>query len=109
MNTATATPLLHPTERYAGTLANPGVRLYLCLAASAQASADKLYAMYMRMYAHKDGEGEGDGNAIWDGYWSLKQDAHRLVVELRNRGGLLFFGSCAATAIASAKQMGEAA
>ena len=90
-----------------GTLANPAVRLYLRLASSAQASADKLYAMYMRMYAHKDGE--GDGNAIWDGYWSLKQDAHRLVVELRNRGGLLFFGSCAATAIAIAKQMGEAA
>lgn len=88
-----------------GTLANPAVRLYLHVAASAQASADKLYAMYMRMAAHKDDE--GDGNAIWDGYWSLKQDAHRLVVELRNRGGLLFFGSCAATAIA--KQMGEAA
>ena len=88
-----------------GTLANPGVRLYLSMAASAQASADKLHAMYMRMDAHKDGE--GDGNAIWDGYWSLKQDAHRLVMELRNRGGLLFFGSCAATAIA--KQMGEAA
>ena len=88
-----------------GTLANPGVRLYLRMAASAQASADKLHAMYMRMDAHKDGEDAC--NAIWDGYWSLKQDALRLVVELRNRGGLLFFGSCAATAIA--KQMGEAA
>lgn len=98
MNRTTATNV-------SGTLANPGVRLYLHMAASAQASADKLYAMYMLMYAHKDGE--GDGNAIWDGFWSLKQDAHRLVVELRNRGGLLFFGSCAATAIA--KQMGEAA
>lgn len=93
------------TPAATGTLANPAVRLYLHVAASAQASADKLYAMYMRMAAHKDDE--GDGNAIWDGYWSLKQDAHRLVVELRNRGGLLFFGSCAATAIA--KQMGEAA
>ena len=88
-----------------GTIAIPAVRLYLRLAASAQASADKLHAMYMRMDAHKDGEDAG--NAIWDGYWSLKQDALRLVVELRNRGGLLFFGSCAATAIA--KQMGEAA
>lgn len=88
-----------------GTLANPAVRLYLRTAASAQASADKLHAMYMRMDHHKDGEDAG--NAIWDGYWSLKQDAHRLVMELRNRGGLLFFGSCAATAIA--KQMWEAA
>ena len=88
-----------------GTLANPAVRLYLRMAASAQASADKLHAMYMRINADKDGEDAC--NAIWDGYWSLKQDALRLVVELRNRGGLLFFGSCAATAIA--KQMGEAA
>lgn len=88
-----------------GALANPGVCLYLRMAASAQASADKLHAMYMRMAAHKDDD--ADSNAIWDGYWSLKQDAHRLVMELRNRGGLLFFGSCAATAIA--KQMGEAA
>lgn len=93
----------HPVAT--GTLANPGVRLYLRMAASAQASADKLHAMYMRMAAHKDDD--ADSNAIWDGFWSLKQDAHRLVVELRNRGGLLFFGSCAATAIA--KQMGEAA
>lgn len=93
------------TTQPTGTLANPGVRLYLCLADSAQASADKLYAMYMRMAAHKDDE--GDGNAIWDGFWSLKQDAHRLVLELRNRGGLLFFGSCAATAIA--ERMGDAA
>ena len=88
-----------------GTLANRSVRLYLSMAASAQASADKLHAMYMRMAAHKDDE--GDGNAIWDGYWSLKQDAHRLVLELRNRGGLLFFGSCAATAIA--ERRGDAA
>ena len=72
---------------------------------SAQASADKLLAMYMRMDAHKDGEDAC--NAIWDGFWSLKQDAHRLAMDLRNAGGLLFFGSCAATAIA--KQMGEAA
>ena len=86
------------TPAVTGTLANPGVRLYLSMAASAQASADKLHAMYMHMAAHKDDE--GDGNAIWDGFWSLKQDAHRLVLELRNRGGLLFFGSCAATAIA---------
>ena len=93
------------TPAATGTLANPAVRLYLCLAASAQASADKLHAMYMRMDAHKDGE--GDGNAIWDGFWSLKQDVHRLAMDLRNAGGLLFFGSCAATAIA--KQMGEAA
>ena len=93
------------TPAATGTLANPVVRLYLRMAASAQASADKLHAMYMRMDAHKDGE--GDGNAIWDGFWSLKQDALRLVVDLRNAGGLLFFGSCAATAIA--KQMGEAA
>ena len=93
------------TPAATGTLADSGVHLCLRLASSAQASADKLHAMYMRMAAHKDDE--GDGNAIWDGFWSLKQDAHRLVVELRNRGGLLFFGSCAATAIA--KQMGEAA
>ena len=93
------------TPAATGTLANPAVRLYLHMAASAQASADKLHAMYMHMAAHKDDE--GDGNAIWDGYWSLKQDALRLVVELRNRGGLLFFGSCAATAIA--KQMGGGA
>lgn len=97
--TATQTPAA------TGTLANHGVRLYLSMAASAQASADKLHAMYMRMAAHKDDE--GDGNAIWDGFWSLKQDAHRLVLELRNRGGLLFFGSCAATAIA--ERRGDAA
>ena len=95
----------NPNDRYAGTLANPAVRLYLRMAASAQASADKLHAMYMRMDARKDGEDAC--SAIWDGYWSLKQDALRLVVELRKRGGLLFFGSCAATAIA--EQMGEAA
>ena len=105
MNTATATPLLHPTERYAGTLANPGVRLYLRMAASAQASADKLHAMYMRMDAHKDGEDAC--SAIWDGYWSLKQDARRRALDLRNAGGLLFFGSCAATAIA--ERRGDAA
>ena len=93
------------TPAATGTLANPGVRLYLRMAASAQASADKLHAMYMRMDAHKDGEDAC--NAIWDGFWSLKQDAHRLAMDLRNAGGLLFFGSCAATAIA--KQMGEAA
>ena len=93
------------TPAATGTLANPAVRLYLSMAASAQASADKLHAMYMRMAAHKDDE--GDGNAIWDGFWSLKQDAHRLVLELRNRGGLLFFGSCAATAIA--ERRGDAA
>ena len=93
------------TPAVTGTLANPGVRLYLRMAASAQASADKLHAMYMRMAAHKDDD--ADGNAIWDGYWSLKQDAHRLVLELRNRGGLLFFGSCAATAIA--ERRGDAA
>ena len=93
------------TPAVTGTLANPGVHLYLRLAASAQASADKLHAMYMRMDHHKDGEDAC--NAIWDGYWSLKRDARRLVVDLRNAGGLLFFGSCAATAIA--KQMGEAA
>lgn len=93
------------TPAATGTLANPAVRLYLRLAASAQASADKLHAMYMRMDAHKDGEDAC--NAIWDGFWSLKQDAHRLAMDLRNAGGLLFFGSCAATAIA--KQMGEAA
>lgn len=88
-----------------GTLANPAVCLYLRIADRAQASADKLHAMYMRMDHHKDGEDAC--NAIWDGFWSLKQDAQRLVVDLRNAGGLLFFGSCAATAIA--KQMGEAA
>ena len=93
------------TPAATGTLANPAVRLYLHMAASAQASADKLHAMYMRMDAHKDGEDAC--NAIWDGFWSLKQDAHRLAMDLRNAGGLLFFGSCAATAIA--KQMGEAA
>ena len=93
------------TPAATGTLANPAVRLYLRMAASAQASADKLHAMYMRMDAHKDGEDAC--NAIWDGFWSLKQDAHRLAMDLRNAGGLLFFGSCAATAIA--KQMGEAA
>ena len=93
------------TPAATGTLANPAVRLYLRMASSAQASADKLHAMYMRMDADKDGEDAC--NAIWDGYWSLKQDAHRRVVDLRNAGGLLFFGSCAATAIA--KQMGEAA
>lgn len=93
------------TPAATGTLANPAVRLYLRLAASAQASADKLHAMYMRMDHHKDGEDAC--NAIWDGYWSLKRDARRLVVDLSNAGGLLFFGSCAATAIA--KQMGEAA
>ena len=98
MNTATATNV-------SATIADPAVRLYLRLAASAQASADKLHAMYMRMDHHKDGEDAC--NAIWDGYWSLKQDAHRLAMDLRNAGGLLFFGSCAATAIA--KQMGEAA
>lgn len=88
-----------------GTIANPAVRLYLRLAANDQASADKLHAMYMRMDAHKDGEDAC--SAIWDGYWSLKQDARRRAMDLRNAGGLLFFGSCAATAIA--KQMGEAA
>ena len=93
------------TPAATGTLANPGVHLYLRLASSAQASADKLHAMYMRMAAHKDDE--GDGNAIWDGYWSLKLDARRLVVDLSNAGGLLFFGSSAATAIA--EQMREAA
>ena len=81
-----------------GTLANPAVRLYLRMAASAQASADKLHAMYMRMDHHKDGEDAC--NAIWDGYWSLKQDAHRLVVDLRNAGGLLFFGNPGAIAVA---------
>ncbi len=98
MNRTTATNV-------SGTLANPGVRLYLSQASSAQASADKLYAMYKRMYAHKDGEDAC--NAIWDGYWSLKRDARRLVVDLSNAGGLLFFGSSAATAIA--EQMREAA
>lgn len=93
------------TPAATGTLANPAVRLYLHMAASAQASADKLHAMYMRMDARKDGEDAC--SAIWDGFWSLKQDAHRLAMDLRNAGGLLFFGSCAATAIA--KQMGEAA
>ncbi len=93
------------TPAVTGTLANPGVRLYLRMADSAQASADKLHAMYMHLASHKDDE--GDGNAIWDGFWSLKQDVHRLVLELRNRGGLLFFGSSAATAIA--EQMREAA
>ena len=86
------------TPAATGTLANPGVRLYLRMAASAQASADKLHAMYMRMDHHKDGEDAC--NAIWDGYWSLKRDARRLVVDLCNAGGLLFFGSSAATAIA---------
>ena len=98
MNTATATNV-------SGTLANRGARLYLRMAASAQASADKLHAMYMRMDHHKDGEDAC--NAIWDGYWSLKRDARRLVVDLSNAGGLLFFGSSAATAIA--EQMREAA
>ena len=93
------------TPAATGTLADSGVHLYLRLASSAQASADKLHAMYMRMDHHKDGEDAC--NAIWDGYWSLKRDARRLVVDLSNAGGLLFFGSCAATAIA--KQMGEAA
>ena len=93
------------TPAATGTLAIPAVRLYLRLAASDQASADKLHAMYMRMDAHKDGEDAC--SAIWDGYWSLKQDARRRAMDLRNAGGLLFFGSCAATAIA--KQMGEAA
>lgn len=98
MNRTTATNI-------SGTLADSGVRLYLRMAASAQASADKLHAMYMRMDAHKDGEDAC--NAIWDGFWSLKQDAHRLAMDLRNAGGLLFFGSCAATAIA--ERMGDAA
>ena len=93
------------TPAATGTLANPVVRLYLRMAASAQASADKLHAMYMRMDHHKDGEDAC--NAIWDGYWSLKRDARRLVVDLSNAGGLLFFGSSAATAIA--EQMREAA
>ena len=93
------------TPAATGTLANPAVRLYLRLAASAQASADKLHAMYMRMDAHKDGEDAC--NAIWDGYWSLTQDAHRRAMDLRYHGGLLFLGNPAATAIA--KQMGEAA
>ena len=93
------------TPAATGTLANPAARLYLRMAARAQASADKLHAMYMRMDDHKDGEDAC--NAIWDGYWSLTQDAHRRAMDLRNAGGLLFFGSCAATAIA--KQMGEAA
>ena len=93
------------TPAATGTLAKPAVRLYLHMAASAQASSDKLHAMYMRMDHHKDGEDAG--NAIWDGYWSLKQDVFRRAMDLRNAGGLLFFGSCAATAIA--KQMGEAA
>lgn len=93
------------TPAVTGTLADSGVHLYLRLASSAQASADKLHAMYMRMDHHKDGEDAC--NAIWDGYWSLKRDARRLVVDLSNAGGLLFFGSSAATAIA--EQMREAA
>ena len=86
------------TPAATGTLANPVVRLYLRMAASAQASADKLYAMYMRMDHHKDGEDAG--NAIWDGFWSLKQDVHRLAMDLRNAGGLLFFGNPGAMAVA---------
>ena len=86
------------TPAATGTLANPAVRLYLRMAASAQASADKLHAMYMRMDAHKDGEDAC--NAIWDGYWSLKRDARRLVVDLSNAGGLLFFGNPGAMAVA---------
>ena len=93
------------TPAATGTLANSAVLLYLRMAANAQASADKLHAMYMRMDHHKDGEDAC--NAIWDGYWSLKRDARRLVVDLSNAGGLLFFGSSAATAIA--EQMREAA
>ena len=93
------------TPAATGTLANPAVRLYLRMASSAQASADKLHAMYMRMDHHKDGEDAC--NAIWDGYWSLKRDARRLVVDLSNAGGLLFFGSSAATAIA--ERRGDAA
>lgn len=93
------------TPAATGTLADSGVHLCLRLASSAQASADKLHAMYMRMDHHKDGEDAC--NAIWDGYWSLKRDARRLVVDLSNAGGLLFFGSCAATAIA--ERRGDAA
>ena len=84
-----------------GTITKRFVAFYLAKAAQFTDNAARLHAMFLSMDA------SADSDAIWDGYWSLKQDAHRLVMELRNRGGLLFFGSSAATAIA--EQMREAA
>ena len=89
------------TPAATGTLANPAVRLYLRMAASAQASADKLHAMFIRM------DDPADCDAIWFGRSALLDKRDRYITELRDRSGLLFFGSCAATAIA--EQMGEAA
>ena len=48
-----------------------------------------------------------DCDAIWFGRSALLDKRDRYITELRDRSGLLFFGSCAATTIA--KQMGEAA
>ena len=89
------------TPAATGTLARPGVTIYLHAAESAQANADRLHAMFIRM------DDPADCDAIWFGRSALLDKRDRYITELRDRSGLLFFGSCAATAIA--KQMGEAA
>ena len=89
------------TPAATGTLARKGVAMYLYVAESAQAKADRLHAMFIRM------DDTADCDAIWFGSRALLDKRDRYITELRDRSGLLFFGSCAATAIA--KQMGEAA
>ena len=89
------------TPAATGTLADSGVHLYLRLASSAQANADRLHAMFIRM------DDPADCDAIWFGRSALLDKRDRYITELRDRSGLLFFGSCAATAIA--ERMGDAA
>ena len=89
------------TTQPTGTIARKGVAMYLYGAESAQANADRLHAMFIRM------DDPADCDAIWFGRSALLDKRDRYITELRDRSGLLFFGSCAETAIA--KQMGEAA
>ena len=84
-----------------GTITKRFVAFYLAKAAQFTDNAARLHAMFLSMDA------SADSDAIWDGCCALQYKASQFVSDLRDCGGLLFWGSPAATAIA--KQLGEAA
>lgn len=74
----------------------PSVSLYLLLADTAKTSADALYTFYM-----SDKGSSEFAHHVWEGYYALKTDFEGLVRSLRDRGGLLFWGSPVALALAN--------
>lgn len=93
MNTKTtrANVCTTPTPPLAtGTIAQGYVAFYVEQQAKAQESSDQLYSLFAKRKCSPVRE------ALWDGYWSLRELAAHYAESLNRNGGLLFAGRPAA-------------